>query len=156
MIPQLRTGYDAVLNWGYAQPPSYWLTVVGLLFVCACVAYTIQHPRYLEGAMARKKEREKVASILLTAFERALVKEELSLKVQQKWLTRIGKGAGLPDLIPRNHQQLPFKFKPDLHKTKILSIRRLYAMGVDVGKFLQQRKGRSPASKKLPPVLRKS
>ncbi len=133
--------------------PWYWYAVVSLLALVVYLAYlnVLQHPRYLEKTMARKKEREQVQDLILTAFERELAAGDMSVKTQQKWLAKIGKSVGLPDLIPRNHHQLPFKFKPNLHKTKTMVMKRLWASGLDVVGFLKLKKEKSPAQKKITP-----
>src|SRR5205814_2220047 len=85
----------------------------------------LRDPRYMERAMARKLEKQKVADKVTAALEEAVEKGELSRKTVQKYLLKLGRTWDIPDLIPRNHQHLPFVHKPNLKKAKILCTNRL-------------------------------
>lgn len=119
---------------------AYLLGIALLVLIIWIWARHLRDPRYLERAMARKLEKQKVADIVTNALEAAVQSGKLDKKRLYHYYAKLGRAFNIPDLIPRNHQQLPFVQKPNLHKAKVLCMQRLHAMGVNVADFLKQRR----------------
>jgi len=113
------------------------LLLAGLLAVMCLILYRTTNPRYLESTMARKKERETVATWLSSGLDDGLEAGQLTAAQRDKYNKKIGKAFGLPDMIPG-------KRKPDLNKVKALIRQRLDRMGVYIPAALAKMRRRKP------------
>lgn len=133
--------------WAWATSPATPFTFSVILVACVvllvCVKYYLD-PNRKESAMARRREREKVAEMITKALDDALLKNELTPQQRQRYFKRLGKALDLPDLIPRRTLKL-----------KELIINRLALMGTDISSGLDKiRRRRTNKKQKVRAALR--
>ncbi len=103
---------DAVRHWEQVSVGLMLCLLVGVL------AYHIRttNPRYQERVMARKLERQRIADIIGEALDQALLKNEISSEVRNKYYKKMGRALGISELI------VPDK-KPTQETLKLLAVR---------------------------------
>lgn len=116
-----------------------------LLFVAAFFGLLfyilwLKDPRYLERAMARKREKELVAKWISQGLDNGLEAGELSADIRLKYNKKLSRALDLPDLMPKQ--------KFDLNKAKGLSRQRLDKMGVHIATALSKMRRNKANSKK--------
>lgn len=142
--------------WRWVGEADNWLGVGLFTALCLAAMYIchLRQPRTVERAMARQKERQGLADLLLPQLERAVSLEIIPASRLAYYQKKLGLGLDLPDLIPVKKPQLihlngRWMSIPNFHlgAAKNAALKRLHAMGVDVAAGLTKL-GRSRTSKK--------
>lgn len=148
MLDRAQEYFEFVMRWLRAEVgavTNFQLCLLAALLAAMCVIlYRTTDRRYLEGKMARKKEREAIAKWLSSGLDDGIIAGDITPEQRDKYNKKIGKSFGLPDMIPGRK-------KPDQNKTKLLIRQRLHAMGVDIAeKLYLMRRTKTP--KRVKPV----
>ncbi len=162
----IQTYVDYAYLW--LQDPHNWGGYAGLLILCALAIWMVRRndPHREERAMAKKRERKKIADILSVALDTEYRRGLITASQMQYWSGEIGRKMGLPDMIPQKDKpqiiQLPngkWMSIPKVYgtKVKVAIINRLTAMGVtDIAdRLIKQRRYRKQKAnilKKVKPV----
>lgn len=125
--------------WRWVGEVDNWLGIGVFTALCLAVGYIyyLKQPRTVERAMARTKEKQGLAELLLPQLERAVTLDIIPASRLQHYQKKLGQGLDLPDLIPAKKPQLIWNGKywlsiptANLAATKAAVLKRLQAMGI--------------------------